>query len=57
LQEFMRFMLANSGPLAEDVGYIALPGEEIQAQQDKLEGAISGELAPDSAAMEATPAA
>jgi phosphate transport system substrate-binding protein len=57
LQEFMRFMLASSGPLAEDVGYIALPGEEIQAQQDKLEGAISGELAPDSAAVEATPTA
>jgi len=57
LQEFMRFMLANSGPLAEDVGYVALPGEEVQAQQDKLEGAISGELAPDSAAVEATPAA
>lgn len=56
LQEFMRFMLANSGPLAEDVGYIALPGDVVQEQQDKLEGAISGEIAPDSSAMEATPA-
>ncbi len=57
LQEFMRFLLANSGPLAEDVGYVALPGEEIQAQQDKLEGAISGEIAPDSEAGGATPQA
>lgn len=57
LQEFMRFLLANSGPLAEDVGYVALPGDEIQAQQDKLEGAISGEVAPDSEAGGATPEA
>ncbi|MEJ7901398.1 MAG: hypothetical protein WKF63_06090, partial [Thermomicrobiales bacterium] len=57
LQEFMRFLLANSGPLAEDVGYVALPGDEIQTQQDKLEGAISGEVAPDSEAGGATPAA
>jgi phosphate transport system substrate-binding protein len=60
LQEFMRFMLANSGPLAEDVGYVALPGDLIQEQQDKLEGAISGEVAPDSEGAgeaEASPAA
>lgn len=59
LQEFLRFYLANSGLLAEDVGYIAIPGEAAQAEQDKLEGAISGEMAPDSeagAAAEATPA-
>jgi phosphate transport system substrate-binding protein len=57
LQEFMRFLLANSAPLAEDVGYIGLLPDALQVQQDKLEGAISGELAPDSSAMEATPAA
>ena len=55
LQEFMRFMLANSAPLAEDVGYVGLPGEESQAQQDKLEGAITGDIAPDSEAGGATP--
>ncbi len=58
LQEFLRFYLANSGPLAEDVGYIALPGESLAEQQEKLEAAISGELAPDSeASASATPAA
>jgi phosphate transport system substrate-binding protein len=57
LQEFLRFYLANSGPLAEDVGYIALPAEDLAAQQEKLEGAISGEVAPDSEAAAATPAA
>jgi phosphate transport system substrate-binding protein len=58
LQEFLRFYLANSGPLAEDVGYIALPGEALAEQQEKLEGAISGEVAPDSEATgSATPAA
>jgi phosphate transport system substrate-binding protein len=57
LQEFMRFMLANSGPLAEDVGYVALPGDAIQTQQDKLESAISGKVAPDSEGGSATPEA
>jgi len=54
LQEFMRFCLANCGPLAEDVGYVALPGDVVLAQQAKLESAIAGELAPDS---EGTPLA
>ncbi len=57
LQEFVRFYLAMSGELAPDVGYIALPGEQLQEQQDKLEGAISGEVAPDSEAGAATPEA
>jgi len=57
LQEFMRFLLANSGTLSADVGYVAIPDELIQAEQDKLEGAISGEIAPDSEGGEATPAA
>ncbi len=57
LQEFLRFYVANSGLLAEDVGYIALPGEELAAQQEKLEGAISGEFAPDSEGGAGTPVA
>lgn len=57
LQEFIRFYIAESGPLATDVGYVPLPGEILAAEQEKVEGAISGELAPDSSATEATPAA
>lgn len=58
LQEFVRFYMATSDELAEDVGYIALPGEVELEQQTKLEGAISGEVAPDSQAESApaTPA-
>lgn len=56
VQEFLRFYLAQSGELAADVGYIALPGDIEAAQQQKLEGAISGSVAPDSESA-ATPAA
>lgn len=56
LQEFVRFYLSTSDELAEDVGYIALPGETEVEQQTKLEGAISGEVAPDSEGLEGTPA-
>lgn len=56
LQEFVRFYLSTSDELAEDVGYIALPGETEVEQQTKLEGAISGEVAPDSEGVEGTPA-
>ncbi len=56
LQEFMRFYLADDAELAQDVGYITLPDDIAQAQQDKLEGAISGEATPDSDATETTPA-
>lgn len=55
VQEFVRFYLATSDELAEDVGYIALPGEIELEQQTKVEGAISGEVAPDSES-EGTPA-
>lgn len=48
VQEFVRFYLATSDELAEDVGYIALPGELEIEQQSKAEGAISGEIEPDS---------
>lgn len=57
LQEFIRFYIAESGLLAEDVGYIALPDEARAEVQAKVEGAISGEIAPDSSATESTPAA
>lgn len=56
IQEFVRFYLATSDELAQDVGYIALPPEIELEQQTKLEGAISGETAPDSESA-ATPAA
>ena len=56
IQEFLRFYLSTSGDLASEVGYIALPGEIEAEQQAKLEGAISGELAPDSQST-ATPGA
>ncbi len=58
LQEFVRFYLASSGELAADVGYIALPADVLLEQQTKLEGAISGEVAPDSQSQSApaTPA-
>lgn len=57
LQEFVRYYLATSDELAPDVGYIPLPGEIELEQQTKLEGAISGEVAPDSEGGAATPAA
>lgn len=57
LQEFVRYYLSTSDELAPDVGYIALPGDIELEQQTKLEGAISGELAPDSEAGGATPEA
>lgn len=61
VQEFMRFYLANSADLADDVGYVGLPAEAVVEQQEKLEGAIDGSVAPDSqggsATPEATPAA
>ena len=57
LQEFVRFYLATSDELASDVGYIPLPGDVELEQQTKLEGAISGEIAPDSEADGATPQA
>ncbi len=57
LQEFVRFYIATSDELAPDVGYIALP-EDIEAELSvKVEGAISGELVPDSQGGDATPAA
>lgn len=56
IQEFLRFYLASSAELSADVGYVALPAEVGVEQQTKLEGAISGEVAPDSQSVEGTPA-
>lgn len=57
LQEFIRFYIAESGVLATDVGYVPMPGDVLAAEQEEVESAISGELAPDSSAASATPAA
>ncbi|MGE3797834.1 MAG: PstS family phosphate ABC transporter substrate-binding protein [Thermomicrobiales bacterium] len=50
VQEFVRFYLANASFLAGDVGYVASPAETYLADQEKLEAAIAGTGAPDSAA-------
>jgi len=47
-QEFARFYLANAATLAGDVGYVGLPGDQSLEVQMKLEGAIGGDVAPDS---------
>ena len=47
-QEFARFYLASAATLAGDVGYVGLPGEQSLEVQTKLEGAISGDVTPDS---------
>jgi phosphate transport system substrate-binding protein len=61
VQEFVRFYLASASGLATDVGYIGIPDEVMAEQQQKLEGAIDGSIAPDSqggsGTPEATPAA
>ncbi len=54
VQEFLRFYIANTGTLSEDVGYVAAPAADYAGAQEKLEGAISGTVEPDSAAT-ATP--
>jgi len=47
-QEFVRFYLASASGLAGEVGYVGLPGPEALEVQAKLEGAISGDVPPDS---------
>ncbi len=49
VQEFLRFYIANTGTLSEDVGYVAAPAADYAAAQEKLEGAIGGTAQPDSA--------
>ncbi|HEV2527730.1 MAG TPA: PstS family phosphate ABC transporter substrate-binding protein [Thermomicrobiales bacterium] len=50
LQEFLRYYIASAGELALSIGSVAAPGEAYVEDQEKLEGAISGEIAPDSQA-------
>ena len=47
-QEFVRFYLANASALAGDVGYVGLPGPEALEVQQELEGAVTGDVPPDS---------
>jgi phosphate transport system substrate-binding protein len=57
VQEFLRFYLASAPELADEVGYIGLPADLASEQQQKLEGAIDGSVAPDSQGGSATPEA
>ena len=54
VQEFMRFYIASAAALAAEVGFVEAPAEDYVADQQKIEGAIAGEVAPDS---QGTPAA
>jgi phosphate transport system substrate-binding protein len=56
VQEFMRFYLANTALLAEDVGYVDSPIDVYLSDQAKLEAAIAGTGTPDGPAPAATPA-
>jgi len=49
IQEFMRFYIANAGALSQDVGFVDAPVESYVADQEKVEGAVAGEVEPDSA--------
>jgi phosphate transport system substrate-binding protein len=55
--EFVKFYVATADEIAPSVGYIPLPGADEFAQQQKLNGALDGSVAPDSDAAAATPAA
>jgi phosphate transport system substrate-binding protein len=55
LQEFLRYYVADSAGIATSTGAVDAPAEDIAASVEKLEGAISGTVVPDSQA--GTPAA
>jgi phosphate transport system substrate-binding protein len=55
--EFVKYYVATADEIAPSVGYIPLPGADELAQQDKLNGALDGSVAPDSQTAAATPAA
>jgi phosphate transport system substrate-binding protein len=57
VQEFTRFFLNQAATLAPAVGYVASPAEAYTADLEKFESAATGAGTPDSAAVEATPAA
>ncbi len=56
VQEMMRFYLANTALLAEEIGYVDSPIDVYLADQAKLEAAIAGTATPDGPAAAATPA-
>lgn len=47
LQEFLRYYITDASPIAVSTGAVDAPAEDIAASVEKLEGAISGEVAPD----------
>jgi phosphate transport system substrate-binding protein len=55
VQEFMRFYLASTADLTEEVGYVDSPVDTYVSDQAKLEAAIAGTAAPDGPAPAATP--
>jgi phosphate transport system substrate-binding protein len=56
VQEMMRFYLANTALLAEEIGYVDSPIDVYLADQAKLEAAIAGSATPDGPAAVGTPA-
>lgn len=50
LQEFLRYYVADAAAIANSVGAVDAPAEDLAASQEKLEGAIDGSIQPDSAA-------
>ena len=56
VQELVRFYLATTATLAEEVGYVDSPIDTYLADQAKLEAAIAGSASPDGPAPVATPA-
>lgn len=58
--EFIKFYAASSAEIADSVGFIGMPEENLQETWDKVVGAIDGSITPDSELFgsdaEATPA-
>jgi phosphate transport system substrate-binding protein len=56
VQEFLRYAIAEVGPLLPEVGFIGSPSQIYADDQAKLEAAIGGSVAPDGpVSPEATP--
>ena len=56
VQEFLRYSIAEVGPLLPEVGFIGSPSQVYADDQAKLEGAIAGSAGPDGPpAPDATP--
>lgn len=62
--EFVKFYAANASEIAPTVGFIGMPEDDLQVTLDKVNGAVAGEIEPDSVSFgaseegeeEATPA-